>query len=343
MVKESVAVIGSGNWGSVAARMAGQSCLEKPDLFERDVPMWVFEEQVDGRNLTDIINEKHENVKYLPGAKFPENVIANPDLIDTVEDATLLIIVIPHQFLPKTLNTLKGHINPKARAVSLIKGVEVVGDNINIFAKVIERELGIRCSALSGANIANEIALEKFSETSIGYADRKDGEIFQKLFDRPYFRVSIVEDVEGVSLCGAMKNIVTIACGFNDGMNWGDNTKAAVMRVGLLEMKRFCQDFFPSCKDATFVEESAGVADLITTCLGGRNRKVAAAHAETGKSFEQLEQEILGGQRLQGTGTAKEIHEFLSHKGKVDNYPLFKTVYEIAFENKPAKELTSRL
>lgn len=131
--------------------------------------------------------------------------------------------------------------------------------------------------------------------------------------------------------------MVAVAAGFIDGLAWGDNSKAAIMRIGLLEMKRFCEEFFPGVKRETFTEESAGVADLITTCLGGRNRKCAevrghlsssplpwsnrrAADGErmlnqafvtTGKAFDVLEREMLNGQKLQGIYTAKEINQFL--------------------------------
>ncbi len=135
-----------------------------------------------------------------------------------------------------------------------------------------------------------------------------------------------------MSLCGALKNVVAIAAGFTDGLGWGDNAKAAVMRIGLMEMKRFSEEFFDGVKPETFTETSAGVADLITTCLGGRNRKCAEAFVKTGKPFDQLEKELLNGQKLQGTETAREVHELLAARGKVDDYPLFKAVYSIALK-----------
>lgn len=106
-----------------------------------------------------------------------------------------------------------------------------------------------------------------------------------ELFHTPNFRVSLTDDVLGVSLAGALKNVVAVAAGLVDGLEWGDNAKAAIMRIGLLEMKRFAKEFFPDggVRDATFVEESAGVADLITSCLGGRNRKCAEAFVTSGK------------------------------------------------------------
>lgn len=110
-----------------------------------------------------------------------------------------------------------------------------------------------------------------------------------------------------------------------------------------MEMKRFAEEFFEGVKPETFTETSAGVADLITTCFGGRNRKCAEAFVKTGKPFDVLEKELLNGQKLQGTETAREVHDFLKARGKVDEYPLFKSVFSIAYEGQGVKGLTSKL
>ncbi|WFD04697.1 glycerol-3-phosphate dehydrogenase (NAD(+)) [Malassezia vespertilionis] len=303
--------------------------------------MYVHEETVNGKRLTDIINQDHENVKYLADVKLPENVVAGSNLEDVAKGATLLIFVLPHQFILNVCKSLRGNIGENAHAISMIKGVDVRDGNIRIYADVIEHALGIPCAALSGANIANEVARDKFSETTVGY--RPGGrefasDIYFKLFNTPNFRVGLIEDVAGVSLCGALKNIVAIGAGFCDGLGWGDNSKAAIMRIGLMEMMNFSINFFDNVKPETFTETSAGVADLITTCFGGRNRKCAEAFVKTKKPFSELEAELLNGQKLQGTETAREVHEYLAHRGKVDEYPLFYNIYKISFEGMdPAK------
>ena len=107
-----------------------------------------------------------------------------------------------------------------------------------------------------------------------------------------------------------------------------------------MEMKRFSLEFFNNVKPETFTETSAGIADLITTCFGGRNRRCAEAFVKTGKPFSVLEAELLNAQKLQGTETAREVHGFLRSHGRVNEFPLFKRVYEIAFEGYPADQLT---
>lgn len=149
-----------------------------------------------------------------------------------------------------------------------------------------------------GANLANEVAEEKFCETTIGVKDSKMAPILRDLFQTPNFRVVVSDDVDAVEICGALKNIVACGAGFVDGLGLGDNTKAAVIRLGLMEMIKFVDVFYPGSKLATFFE-SCGVADLITTCYGGRNRKCSEAFVKSGKSIAELEKEMLNGQKLQ--------------------------------------------
>ncbi|CAG8503033.1 5983_t:CDS:2 [Ambispora gerdemannii] len=310
---EKVALIGSGNWGSVIANIIGKNVQLHPG-FDHEVKMWVFEEIINGQKLTDIINETHENTKYLPGFKLSSNLKAVPDLLEAAHDATVLVFVIPHQFVKGVCNQLKGRILPNAKAISLVKGVDVDETGLHPITQIISENLNISVSSLSGANIANEIAKENFSETTVGYHIREEGELFKHLLETPYFRVGIIEDVIGVELCGALKNVIAIAAGIIDGLKLGENAKAAVIRIGLLEMKKFAQTFYAGVKDETFFE-SCGIADVITSSYGGRNRRVAEAFVTTQKPFEQLEKELLAGQKLQGTLTAREINSVLRRKG----------------------------
>nr|CAG8490479.1 3962_t:CDS:2 [Entrophospora candida]CAG8501875.1 2187_t:CDS:2 [Entrophospora candida] len=329
---ERVAIIGSGNWGTVIARIVGDN-VKRHKGFDSQVRMWVYEEIIQGRKLTEIINEDHVNVKYLPDYKIPENVVAKPELLDTIDNATVLIFVIPHQ-----ANIELFLVHPKAKAITLIKGFDVSETGILPVSETIKDKLCIPVCTLSGANIANEIAAQNFSETTIGCSVLEEGQLFQKIFETDYFRVGIIEDVTGVELCGALKNVIAIGAGIVDGLKMGENAKAAIIRVGFLEMKKFIQMFYHGVKEETFFE-SCGIADVIATCYGGRNRKVAEAHVLTGKSFEELENELLNGQKLQGTLTAKELYMVLSRKKLESEFKLFTTIYRIAYENLPPEKI----
>lgn len=369
--------------------------------------MWVYEEEVEiskdskaynesselckgPQKLTRIINELHENTKYLPDIPLPKNVIANPDIKDSIKDSTILIFNMPHQFIEKQCSLIKGQILPFARGISCIKGVNVKDTSVSLFSETIGKELGIYCGALSGANIASEVAQEKFSETTIAYdppamdsqtptpatsrgpspspshtdltkLEHKDvhgkpskikltplpseyhaidKDTIRKLFHRRYFHVRVVPDVAGVSLGGALKNVVALAAGWVDGLGWGDNAKAAIMRVGLLEMLDFGKRFFSkTIHEATFTIESAGVADLITTCSGGRHVRCAKKSIVEGKSIAEIEARDLNGQKLQGTLTAYEIYSFLKTQGVEKEFPLFSAVYDILEGKAKAEDL----
>jgi glycerol-3-phosphate dehydrogenase (NAD+) len=132
-----------------------------------------------------------------------------------------------------------GVITPGARGISAIKGVEVNGTDISTFASLIENKLDIPCSALSGANIALEVASEQFCETTIGCPSHADSELWSAVFQSKNFQVNAVEDVSGVSLAGALKNVVALGAGMVDGLGLGGNTKAAILRIGLKEMTEF--------------------------------------------------------------------------------------------------------
>ena len=202
-----------GNWGSAIAKIVGRNVLKYPDVLDPEVRMWVFEEVVKGQRLTTIINEQHENIKYLPGIKLPENIVAVPELLKTVDGATLLIFVLPHQFVKGVCEQLFGHLDPNAKAISLIKGIDASASGITLVSDIISNNLGIDCSVLMGANVAQGVAMDEFCESTIGYNIKENALVFQKVFDTRFFRISIVEDVPGVELCGALKNVVAIAAG----------------------------------------------------------------------------------------------------------------------------------
>ena len=218
MPREKVALIGSGNWGSAIAKIIGRNVLKYPELFDPEIKMWVFEEIIRGQRLTEIINTTHENVKYLPDIKLPENIVAEPILLKSVQDATLLIFVIPHQFVKGTCEQLYDKISPRARAISLIKGVDIGDDGLRLISDIIRENLQIDCSVLMGANIAVNVALDELCEATIGYTDEENSKLWLKVFNTKYFRINTIQDAAGVELCGALKNVVAIAAGLVDGL-----------------------------------------------------------------------------------------------------------------------------
>jgi glycerol-3-phosphate dehydrogenase (NAD+) len=238
--------------------------------------------------------------------------------------------------------------NGQTVAVSLIKGLDFDEEGPVLISDIIRKGLGDAASdvcVLMGANVADEMAQDEFCEATVGCHEQVAGDLVQRLFDCPSFRVDVTRDPLGVELCGALKNVVALGAGFCDGLSFGGNTKAAVIRHGLQEMREFCKLLDPeNVQDNTFFE-SCGVADLITTCYGGRNRKCAEkfAQAEGKLSWDELEHQELGGQKLQGTHTAAKLYKVLKRRQLLAKFPLFHAVYEIAFKGKHPSTIVAGL
>ncbi|XP_054161879.1 glycerol-3-phosphate dehydrogenase [NAD(+)], cytoplasmic-like [Oppia nitens] len=341
--KKKVAIIGSGNWGSAIAKIIGVN-VTKFAYFDKEVKMYVYEEIVNGSKLSEIINTEHENVKYLKGHRLPDTIVAVPEVVDAAKDADILVFVVPHAFVPRICQNLKGNIKPTAVGISLIKGFgETPNGGIELISDVIKNILSIDCTVLMGANLAGEVADEKFCETTIGSRNKDNGILLKELFQTDNFRVTVVPDTYTVEICGALKNIVAMAAGFSDGLGYGDNTKSAVIRIGLKEMIRFIKTFYPDGTKETTFFESCGVADLITTCYGGRNRKVSEAFVKSDKSIDELEKELLDGQKLQGYQTCCEVMTMLRTNGHIDRFPLIEAVYLIGRRDIPPQRMLEYL
>jgi len=346
--KLQVCIVGSGNWGSTAAKIIGENILSGPagKRFEHEVRMWVLEEMIEqedgtSKKLSEIINETHENVKYLQGIELPPNVKAVPDLKEAASGAHVFVWVLPHQFIARTAKTVKEVLDPASVSISMVKGgIDIDSKGLKLCSETIAEILGTEVGVIMGANVANEVARGDFSEATVAMKNPENAELFRLLFDAPRFAVQTTKDVEGVELCGALKNIVALAAGFTDGLGMGTNTKAAVMRVGLLEMEKFIKHFYPTVQMETFFE-SCGMADLITTCFSGRNRKCAEAFskAKGTRSWAEIEAEMLGGQKLQGTLTLQEVWPLIElHKLELQ-LPLMCQTYRIAFEGEAPENL----
>ena len=117
--------------------------------------------------------------------------------------------------------------------------------SVDLISNMVKSLLKIDCAVVMGANIANEVASEQFCEATIGCRDTENGLLLKEALQTSYFRIVVSKDAEVVESCGALKNIVAVGAGFCDGLGFGDNTKAAVIRLGLMEMIKFAEVFYP--------------------------------------------------------------------------------------------------
>merc|ERR1719293_638921 len=166
----------------------------------------MFDEEVvhkgNKRMLSQVFNETKENIKYLPGHTLPNNIRAEPDLKKAVANADILVWVLPHQFVPRTVSNM-GPLKPNCVSVSLIKGgLELEGGKLGLCSDLLRKMLGHSVSVLMGANVANEVAADQFCEATLGCKEVENQPLLTKLFDCQTFRVRAVTDIAGVELCG---------------------------------------------------------------------------------------------------------------------------------------------
>ena len=347
-MNRKVAIIGSGNWGTTVSKLIAENLNSKTEEladYDNIVEMYVYEEILpDNSKLSDFINKYRQNIKYLPNHILPDNVHAEPDILKAVENATDIVLVTPHQFAVNLLTRISKTIKRRKDEVyfiNLSKGVhfDPLEKKIWRVTEIAKEILDLpedNIAALSGPNVAKDIAAELFTETVIASTSDETVRRFQTLFEKPYFVVRSSNDVAGVEFGGALKNIVAIAAGFIDGFKLGSNSKATIIRIGMEEMYKFAKIFETDVNPAsreTF-NGPAFLGDIMTTCYGGRNRLYGEA---LGVCFNQdlppvnidvFEKSVLKGQIVQGFKTTFDVYTFLDNIGIIDEYPLFKLVYD---------------
>jgi glycerol-3-phosphate dehydrogenase (NAD(P)+) len=294
------------------------------------VTMWgAFEESIE-RLMQD-----REQRRLLPGVKVPPDVRLTANDADCFEGATMVLSAVPTQYMRGVWKRLSKHFPQDLPIVSVAKGVEnetllrptqVIGDVL--WGR--DGHLSSRLAALSGPNIAAELARYLPGTAVAASADPQLAQRVQQTFSTQWFRVYTNSDVVGVELAGAAKNVIAIAAGILDGLAAGNNAKAALVTRGLVEIERL--GVAMGAEPATF-DGLAGVGDLITTCVSpeGRNRTVGE---QIGKG-RKLD-EILGSMRsvAEGVPTTKSLMQ-LAHRYDVE-MPITEAVHAVLFEGKDA-------
>ena len=255
---EKIAIIGDGGMGSVCAMLLCEKGLS--------VSMWGY----DARQLAQI-EAKRENERFLPGHKLPEELVFEARDDKAMAGAQLLVSAVPCQFMRGVWQRLERYVPAKVAIVSVAKGIEngTLLRPSQILADVLGA--GHAIAALSGPTIADELASRMPATASVASEDESLAKEVQQTFTTPYFRLYTNDDILGVELAGAVKNVIAIAAGIIDGIGAGDNAKAALVSRGLAEIKRL--GLVMGAKEKTFAGLS-GLGDLVTTCISpkGRNR-----------------------------------------------------------------------
>jgi len=254
----SVAVIGGGSWGTALGWLLGTKGLS--------VRLWVKEPEV-----VDVITRTRVNEVYLPGFLLPGSLHPTTSLAEAMAEVEVLIVVVPCRWLRSMCQEMVPCLREGTTVVSAAKGLEVGAGRrpTEVMRDVWGDERNVSLVALSGPNLARELVAGIPAATVVASADQTAAERAQALLTAPTFRVYTNRDVAGVELGGALKNIIAIGAGLNDGLGFGDNTKATLVTRGLAEMVRLGMAL--GAQRETFYGLS-GVGDLYTTCASTKSR-----------------------------------------------------------------------
>ena len=257
-----IAIIGAGAWGTALAIVLGRKQ-------RHEVTLWAYEKEV-----RDSIEKSHINAAFLPGQRIPEWAAVTGDLADALQQAEIVVSAMPSQHCRGLFQEMKPHLRREMLLVSATKGLEqgTLLRMTEVIGSVTEN-IGCGVGALSGPSFASEVGRGDPTAIAIASKDEALTAAVQREFSDSAFRVYTNDDVVGVELGGALKNIIAIAAGVCHGLGLGHNSVAALITRGLAEITRLAT----ACGGrAETMSGLAGLGDLVLTCTGGlsRNRSV---------------------------------------------------------------------
>ena len=316
-----ISVLGSGGWGTALSLL-----LHKKGY---DTLLWG-----NTREYVEFLKKKRENVKYLPGVSIPADLPLTNDLSRASDGRELIVVAVPTPYLRSVMKRFKPHYVNGTAVLSVVKGIE--NETLLLASQVIKDVLGdVPVTLMMGPSHAEEVA--RGLPTTAVVSGGEMCEEIQKVFFTDRFRVYTNPDTIGVEVGAAVKNVIAIAAGICEGLQFGDNTKAALITRGLVEISRLGVKM--GGQKATF-SGLTGLGDLITTCISpyGRNRRVGL---EIGKG-EKIKEVLEGMEQVaEGVFTTRSVN-LLAKKHEVD-MPICREIYSILYEDKDPRTAVSDL
>lgn len=315
-----IAVIGAGSWGTTLSRLLAEKVY--------DVSLWVYEKE-----LCEEMKATRLNSLYLPGFSIPENVTITNDLEEALTQARYILNVVPTQYSRTVIETAVPYMSADAIIVNAAKGIE--RRTLLTLSSIIREITDRRVAVLSGPSFAHEVSRRLPTAVTLACEDVATSLLLQEIFNTHYFRVYTHDDILGVELGGALKNVIAIASGISDGLELGHNARAALLTRGLVEIERL--GVAMGAQEHTFSGLS-GLGDLILTCTAflSRNYTLGTKLAKGMKLGDILSQSK---SVVEGVATAESAYE-LSRKYNVQ-MPFVEQVYRVLYEDKdPALAVT---
>ena len=321
---KTVTFLGCGSWGGALGKLLSEKGL--------GVTMW-------HRNL-DVVNHlKDAKTHYLiPELIFPSDVKFTNDISSAIQSSEIIVLALPSQSIRDVITKNKSSFNKNHIIVNVSKGIEI--DTLMTISEVINDALDGRHKSvvtLSGPSHAEEVINGHPTTLVAASNDIQSAEIIQNLFATEMLRTYLNRDIRGVELGGSMKNVIAIAAGICDGIGYGDNSKAALMTRGMMEITRLGEAM--GAKVETF-RGLSGYGDLIVTCLSkhSRNRQLGQLIGE-GKALEDITLDM--SMIAEGIFTAKSVHQLqLKHNVEM---PIHEAIYQVLFQKKDPKNSVSEL
>jgi len=314
-MSEKIAVIGGGSWGTALANILAHN--------GNDVKIYCRD-----KKQVEVINHYHINKKYFPEKKLKNTLQATNDLESAVLFADTVIMSVPTQVTRNVMKDISNYLNGSEIFISTAKGIEEETYMVN---SDIIKNFGLdKVAVLSGPTHAEEVINELPTAIVTASPDQKLAEYVQDLFMAPSFRVYTNPDMIGVELGGAVKNIIAVASGICDGLDFGDNTRAALITRGLMEMSRL--GVSQGGRPMTFAG-LAGMGDLVVTCtsMHSRNRRFGIQVGK-GLSLEEAKKEVK--QVVEGVKTTAAITSWKKNNTFDFEMPITDEVYNVLFNDK---------
>ena len=313
-----IGMIGAGSWGTALSWLLSNN--------GHHVTVWsIVQDEV------DMLNKYHEHKDKLPGVKLPEDMIFTSDLEEACSGKDLLVLAVPSPFTRSTSHSMKDFVHDGQVIVSVAKGIEE--KTLDTLSMIIEEEIPqSKVVVLSGPSHAEEVGNGMPTAIVAGSKDPKLAGFVQDIFMSDVFRVYTSDDVYGMQLGAALKNVIALAAGIADGLGYGDNTKAALITRGIHEIARLGEA--AGGKRETF-QGLTGIGDLIVTCasMHSRNRRAGILIGQ-GKSYEEAMAEVK--QIVEGVYSAKAAMA-LAAKYNVQ-LPIISQVNDVLFNGKDPGE-----
>jgi glycerol-3-phosphate dehydrogenase (NAD(P)+) len=320
----SIAVIGAGSWGTALAIQLARAGT--------DACLWGMEPEV-----IESLTKRRVNERFLPDIRVPDNLRICADLEETIRSHRDILLVVPSHVFRMVLEQIKPWLQADARIAWATKGFEL--STGKLAHEVAEEVLGdsVPLAVVSGPTFATEVGQGLPTAMTVAATDDGFAGDLSQAFHSKTFKAYTSDDIIGVEVGGAVKNVLAIATGMSDGLGYGSNTRVLLITRGLLELSRFGMAL--GAKEATFMGLS-GMGDLVLTCTDNqsRNRRMGLALAK-GKTMEETAAEI--GQVVEGVKAAKAVHD-VSRKVGVE-MPICEAVYQMLYEGMSMDEAVEGL